>query len=160
MTRSRTDSLWRIFACVWRSYSGGYEPPPLAVGLIVAHVEEILIEILNLQRGTSLVDRCLRKREQERGEETQESNQNQRAFVTPEDIQIFEQQAGAGLLDDGRGWHFDVLRARQQIALAILSSLRVRGGSFQERSVFHGILINGRSQRKRRRTPPREQSRS
>ena len=81
-----------IFGRVRTTFVGG--------GAHVAHVEEILIEILNLQGGTSLVDRCLRKREQERGEEAQESDQNQGAFVTPEDVPVFEQQAGAGFLDD------------------------------------------------------------
>ena len=79
--------------------------------------------------------------------------------MTPKDVPVFEQQAGAGFLDHCRGWHFDVLRARQQMVVAILSSMRVWGGSFQKRSVFHGILINGRSQRKRQRTRSREQSR-
>ena len=78
----------------------------------------------------SLVDGCLRQRKHQRREQTQESNQDQRAFVTPHNIQIFEQQAGTGLLDGGRVRRIDILRARQRSALAIISLQRLGEGAF------------------------------
>ena len=61
-------------------------------GAYVTHVQEILVEVLNLNGCPSLVNWRLRKREQQGGEEAQESNQNQGTFATPKDLQVFEQQ--------------------------------------------------------------------
>ena len=44
--------------------------------------------------------------------------------MTPEDVPVFEQQAGAWLLDDFRGRRLDVLRPRQRIRPGVF---RLRG---------------------------------
>jgi hypothetical protein len=57
----------QIFSTPKESLRNGwfYREPFTCRGAHVAHVQEILIEALDFERRTSLVERCLRKREQQ-----------------------------------------------------------------------------------------------
>ena len=69
----------------------------------IAHVEEVLIEVLDLKGGAGLVDGRLGKREQERGEEAEAGDEDERAFTTAEHVPVLEQQAGALVVHDITG---------------------------------------------------------
>src|SRR5258708_8338443 len=123
--------------------SGHVRRPVICGRAHVPRVQEIFIEVLDLNGSPSLVNWCLRKREQQGGQQAQENNQNQGTFATPEDLQIFGQQAGAWLLEHFGKRRFHVLPPRlQKASPGTLPRERALARIVQQCLVFHISLTS------------------
>ena len=111
-------------------------------GVHVAHVEEVLVEVLDLNGGAGLVDGRLGKGEEDGGEEAEAGDEDERAFAAAEHVPVLEQQAGALVIDHhhGRRRCFHVRGAGREIGGGGLALHGLRIGGF-----FHSALVLSRN---------------
>ena len=72
-------------------------------GVDLFRVHEILVEALDFEGGAGLVDGGLGEGDEDGEEEADEGEEEDCAFAAAEDVPVFEEAAGGGVLDELAG---------------------------------------------------------
>ena len=126
--RAAISTVGFVFAFECRTPRNNW---PVEVGSTSFISEEIVVDPLDLEQRACLVDRCLGKRQQKRGQPTQKSNQNECSFTPAQDSVVLKDPA------DRR-----VISGCRIQALGTAGAPARAGVCFGELGRFHAFLLS------------------